>query len=498
MLSNQQQGKCKVKLKTYIMTLLPIFGLLLISNCGGAGSKSSGGGGGSVSQVVGNILSQTGRESGYDGWMMVLVEKETGESRVGEIDAKGSYFFTNVKKGKTYTMLLLSQDFKINAVLSMVSGTYEGKVHQYFKIKGSSIPTIVHKGQNFEFSDISQVDLQNDISSDGDADGIPDGLETETADQIGVPSTGSSDSIPRGPSFSLAKAIDTDTDGIVNTEDPDIDGDGLPNWFDDDDDDTNDTYDVFDIDANADGVLDVSQKLGDHYFGDDVEYIAVQRFTQPSGGSTRNFLKFTVKTSQGLNPVEIRVRGEVNLLNESQLVTENEMGDLVAGDLWDFTLKDDGLNQDGTAKDGIYSRKVELQTGKVPKKKQVVFLQLGFGSADAPWYREFPYTFPTFSVDEVTFTYDSSSRVVTRDGTPFGSNAAGEDIEDYLWSVSVYNSEGTIVHSSAPIKGVSNEYTIPSDTFESGESYTAKVFAQSLDRVSGYPAFVVESEATSL
>lgn len=465
----------------------------LVLGCGGAGKKKSSGGGGSVSTVTGSIIGQTGRATGYEGWMVVLIDKASGESRIGEIDAKGLYELKNVSSGHTFTIILLNKEFRVSSVLSMIAANQEGMVKQYFKIIGSSIPTIVHKGQNCEFSDETQVQLQSDVAGDANTDGIVDGLDNVGESDL---SADSASVVPSGISFSLATA-DTDGDGIANNEDPDIDGDGLANWFDDDDDEVADSYDVFDLDANDDNILDAAQKIGDHYFKEYAEYIAVQHFVQ-LGDEPRNFLKFSVKLQSGVAPESVRVRGSATMLDEAQIAEENEDGEIEAGDIWDRLLNDDGLSQDGSAGDGLYSIKVELQPDQAPANRQVMFIQLGFGGSTNEWFREFPYTFPTFDIGTIEATYNDGDLEISKSGDPFGENSSGDAIEDYMWSVSVYNTEGVIVHSSETMAGTTESYTLPDDILEDGEEYTAKIFAQSLDRVTGYPAFVVESEAIDL
>lgn len=444
-------------------------------------------------------MSQSGTTTGFEGWIMVLVDKDTGISRVGEIDTVGQFIFQNVENSGVYTLVLLSPTFTLSSVLSMVAAEQVGKVYQYFKIKGSSIPPVVHKGPNLEFSDPSQVSLQTDVANDADSDGIPDGMDTTASSDIIV----AQDNIATGNSADLAEAflslaaeVDTDDDGITNTNDPDIDGDGIPNWFDADD-DGNDNYDVFDLDANSDSTLDSAQKIGDHYFDEEVEYIAVQMIVEPIGGISRRYIKFNVKLGEGVSPVSIRLRSDVTLFDESQIMVNGESGE-EAGDIWDRTLIDDGLSNDSQSDDGIYGRKIKLKTGQAPGTNQVVFLQVGFGSSGNEWFKEYPFTFPPLSLGSVAFSYSSSSQKITKSGTPFGTDVNGATISGYLWTVSVYNaSTGGLVHQSPPLEGAATSYTI-TESLSGSVSYSAIINAQSLDRVTSHPVYVIKSAQSSL
>ena len=472
----------------YLQLTLVTLALSLFTACGGKGTSGGGGGGASSSSLTGSIKSQTGDSAAFQSWIVALFDRDSGEARVAEIDSFGGYILNSVDQGKTYTMVLLSPDFKLSSVFSMISADQEKKVYQWFKPAGSELPLLVYNGPNFEFSDTSKVALQTFVADDSDSDGIPDGMETVVSDAaleairasdqtVTKASNSDADLLPIGVSLST---VDTDDDGVVNATDPDIDGDGLANWFDGDD-DANSTLDIFDIDANADLVTDSGQTIGDHYFGSDVTFATTQYIVQDDG---KQYLQFTTKLSSGLSSSTVTARGPTTLFDESVVsLTTSDGTD--ESQIWDFTLLDDGQNGDDLSGDGIFARKIKLKSGKTPKANQMVFIQVGV--------REFAYTFPNITAGSISYSYSSSDRVITKSGTPFGSGQSS-----YLWSVTVYNSDSIVVHSSASIDGTTDTFTIPSDVMEAGSTYTAKIFAQSLDQVPGYPTMIVESAQNTL
>lgn len=442
-----------------------VFMSLMLSHCGEVGEKSDGAGSGSAKyeEVTGNLISQTNSVSEFEDWQLVLVNQENGESRVASVDGSGNFTITDALQDGVFSLALTNAELKLTAVLSMISEDQTNKVHQFFKLKSETIPQLIFKGSTVEFSSTEEVTIQDDVANDEDGDGIPDGMETT--------------------SLLLAEA-DSDNDGNANSEDADIDGDGLLNWFDSDD-DNNDTLDVFDLDANADQVTDAAQTIGDHYFGEQVEYLAVQVFSQPSSSSTKIRLTLKVDTSS-LQPDTVSILSSSSLFDESLNVNLNAEGDEETNDIWDLTLVDDGANFDGSAEDGIYARKIKLKAGKEIQEKQLVFFQVTVGDK----IRYFPFMFTNVSTGTIGFSYDSST--FTKSGDPFSG------VSDYNWIVKVFDSDGALVHSSPAIEAATETYTLPDGTLDSDQSYTAKVYAQSLERVKNYPAYIVESEESSL
>ena len=447
--------------KAAIISAMIIFAVLQ-AKCSGGGGGSGGGGASVASQVTGTIASQTSNTGDFEGWVMLLVNKETGESRFSEISSSGSYAFNQVDMSAVYTLVLLNIDYRVASVLSWIAADQDNEVYQYFTLKSSVIPRVIHKGPSMELSDLTAVTVSTATGKDSDGDGIVNGMETDTSLYFGL--------------------ADEDSDNIDNEDDTDIDGDGLLNWFDSDD-DGNGTIDVFDSDANSDLVADSNQTNSDHYFGTDVEYIAVQYFIDSDSNRS---IRMVAKLGESFSPTAVTIKGPEDLFDESTILTPAEGGDEEGG-LWDNTLSDDGSSYDDSASDKLYGKKVKLKTGKYPKADQVILVSVDMGS----YTREFPFTFPDVTAGSISFAY--SSRVITKSGSPFGS-----DETSYNWSASIYNSDGNLVHASASVDGETSTYTVPAADVPSGTTYKGKIFAKSYERVSGYPVYVVESALKTL
>ena len=138
---------------------------------------------------------------------------------------------------------------------------------------------------------------------------------------------------------------------MINGIDGDADGDGI--------------LDVFDADANANLITDSQETLGSSYYNQGLEYFTV-KYEQ---GTSANTLQFVAKVRDGLTVSSIKIKGPSSLLDGST----NTAG---SGGAWDLSLADDGENGDGAAQDLLYSRKVQLATGKTPRVNQVVFAQI--------------------------------------------------------------------------------------------------------------------------
>lgn len=457
--------------------------MVFVGACGKGGKSGAKATTTSSIDVTGSLAGQTGSSSELEGWVIALVDAATGEARSSEIAADGTFSFKSARKDKVYTLALFNIDYRLTALLSMVAAETESKVYQYFKLKEKDLSRIVFKGQSMEIGNTDKVTMMTYVASDEDADGIPDGMES--ASSLAVTPEKDGPSAKSLPSFSLSDS-DTDADGVSNDSDPDIDSDGLPNIFDSDD-DGNDTLDVFDLDANSDLVLDSAQKIGDTYFTDGVEFALGQVFYKSDGALN---LRFSVKVSTtGEKPKSVQLLGPDTFLDDSRIVTQSDSGAEEATDIWDRTLSDTGDSFDDAADDGLYSVKVKIKSGKKLKANQTFFIRLNYGN----YSRDFPYMFPDLSVDEVSFSYASASRRVTKSGEPFG-----EDEESYVWSVSVFNEDGALVHSSATMDATEKRYTIPADDISADESYTARIYAQSLEKVPGFPTYIIESDEKDL
>ena len=427
--------------------------------------------GGNRQDVTGSITSQTGSQSQMQGWAVVLMERDNSTARVAEADAGGNLKFSKASLSAVQTVFLLSPDYLIQSVLSMPSPTVN-TIRQYFTLNKNALPRIVQKGSVINFQSIDSINIQPDLASDADGDGVPDGMAS-----LGLTNGNTK------AGFALS-TVDTDKDGLANEVDGDIDGDGLPNVIDSDD-DGDGVFDVIDLDANGNNIPDSQERASDQHFPVGLEYIATQYIVSSSGTN----LRFAAKVRDGVKVNSLKIRGAKSLLDGSTVVKT----DGTAGGTWDLTLVDDGANDDAAAGDSIYGRTVTLATGKAPRSNQMVFFQLSMGDGTDAFTAEYPYTFAPLVPSIPTTSYDASTRTVSLAGDPLGSGVTG-----FVWIVTVKDSSGNTVYASPAIGGSTRTSVIPANIMQSGQTYTYRATAQTLDKVSGYPAIVVRSAESTI
>ena len=457
--------------------------------CGNAGiAQKSSTALGPVVAVRGSIASQSGNQSDMQGWVVALVEKGTEISRVAEVDSAGLFTFKGASPTKVYTIVLLSPTYIVSAVLSH-PGLAVNTVRQYFTITSSTLPRLIHKGPIVTLQSELGIQIQKDSATDVNGDGIPDGI----ANVIGIELTAAEDAVDASQrDFSLLAApkstSDYDKDGIRNIVDPDIDGDGLANGFDSDD-DGDAILDIFDQDSDGDVIADSLQTDNDLYFPEGVEWIMAKfEMTPEDKGTFRSTLTFFTKIrSDGPLPTAVQVRGAPHLLAGANVEAKDADGAIVE-QAWDRLLLDDGQSEDGAGDDFLFARKIVLPAGKVPSFHQVAFFQLAFGTGDDQWFMEFPYTFAPVTPKAIKSTYEKFSGQINLSGNPFG------DIQDFLWTASVFDAEtGLKIYTTEANFGSVRAVALPTNILEDGKKYTYDVTAQVLDRVPGFVAYTINS-----
>ncbi len=445
-----------------------------LSYCGKTSSEDSGSAAAGASfssnqqNVSGTITSQSGTPAQMKSWVVALIERQSGVARVADVDASGILKWGKLDLEASHTAVLLSPDYLIQSVMALPSSK-ANTVKQYFSVAGIVIPQIVQKGSGLSFQTTTGIAIQDYYATDTDADGNPDGVGT-----LGLSLTGNN--------FSLA-VVDTDKDGISNDSDMDLDGDGILNSFDGDD-DGDGTLDVFDTDANGNNVADNLEALSDAHYLLGLEYFAV-RYEKTATTTT---LQFAAKVRDGFKPAEMKIRTATSLTASATTMAID--GTTAA---WDGTLADDATAFDGSSGDLLYGRKIQLASGKAPRINQVVFLQMTIGTGDSAFTAEYPWTFPSITMEAITSTYVTTTRVATLAGNPFGT-----DNQAFFWSISVTNSAGVKVYESSAVAGATRTLTIPSNVLESGVTYTYEAVAQSLEKVPGIPSISVRSAAVTI
>lgn len=460
------QWQANVRQKGWICLLVILsFCSLGLNSCSDDGDRAEP----AIGDITGTIRSVSGSQSQLSGWTLSLFERDHGISRVSSVGSIGNYRFKNVRKDFVQGMALLDPDFKLSAILSQKSEK-ANRISHFFQTLRDDFPTLIHAGPTIAFSDISGIGWdENTTSVDDDGDGVAGGLETFLAD--------------------------TDGDGRDNQSDADIDGDGLPNWFDLDD-DGDSLIDVFDVDENGDETSNDSQTIGQTFFGEGLSYISsqvIQTISQQGTVSTNLLLLAKVSEEFQKGSFEVSIRGAESMFSGTKALVANSESGQIKPIAWDFSLVDDGLNNDGAAGDGVYARMLALGEGIVPLPRQMIFFRYGFKEQEkVTYYLEFPYLFPTLTVGAIAGLYDPAQQTFTRSGQPF-DNANG-----YVWSVDIFDATGKKIYSSASISGSKDTFKIPPNVIDNSKTYTAQVLAMTIGRIPSQPTWIIRSAPFSL
>ncbi len=448
-----------------LVRVLVTVGLLQLTGCGGSrGENEDGGDGssfaGSRINLTSSLIGQIGTQAQMATWLVALNEQTSGVSIVAQADNTGTLGFQKVSQEVSHSAVLLSPDYIIQAVLGVASDT-SNQLNPYFKFSSPALPRIVQKGGSLSFQTNEGVLFENRPCKDSNGDGIPDGAS----------------SFLLSPGFGLLSS-DLDEDGIDNELDQDVDGDCIPNAYDSDD-DGDGVADLLDTDANGDGELDILQENSDQHFSVGLKHIVMQIVKTP----TTQTMKFLTQTRPNTNTTRITIRGPASLFGSS-IFTQ---GDGLTG-LWDYSLADDGRNDDGIVGDGVYSRTVTLATGMTTRANQIIFFQQQMGTGADAFTAEFPFLIPNVQVTTPTLGFDGSSRTVTLSGDPFGAA-----LQDFTWLMSVTHSSGIKVFESAPISGTTRTFVLPTNAVLPGNTYILRAVAQTPEKVKGYPGIIVQS-----
>ncbi len=489
-LGNQITDKfCRLKLLAAALLLGA-----MASSCGSAGSSDADtASSAELGRVSGALVGSNGDQSTLANWAVVLIERDTGITRVAIVDSGGIFHLNKVNVNRPATLVLLTADFKLNSVLAM-SSPAAGTIRQFFTPQ-TNLPKLVQRGQIMTFVSEETLTISNDVAADADADLIPDGLDPDALALRRVSRTNLSKSMNL-----LDGALnDFDRDGVPDIKDPDIDADGIPNAFDTDA-DGDGIPNVFDVDANGNIINDATEAEGAQFFKEGLDFIAVQvERAIEKVGTVTSTITINGKLRDGVTPLAVDVRGAPSLLSGATVnnLTVNAEGlPETISSAWDKRLLDDGKSNDGAESDRVWARKVVLQTGKTPKTEQVLFIRLAFGDISAPWFIEYPYTFPDVTTKDISVTYDKTLKRVTLVGSPYGTQ------KSFSWYVDVIGTideqEG-VVHSSSELNGEdTTTYVLPESTLESGGAYKIRARAQAKDKVPSFPAYVVTSPSISI
>lgn len=449
---------------------------------------------GTREEVKGAILSETGSQSAMQGYMLALVEKDTGVARVASVNDGGVYTFKYVKEDAAHTLVLLNKDYKLASVLSMASNQ-PNTVAQFFTLKDDFLPPLIHRGEVIQFQELSGIDRTDDLAADADRDGVPSGVDKDEGGEIppALALNEASDSeVPLA-----AVGPDTDNDNTPNQFDVDIDGDGLINWFDTDMDNTA-PIDAFDADADNDLYLDNMQDTtlkaeyseGARYFGATVEYGPLV------DGKRERHLVLRAALFEGVENVSVEgsrtlfggAVQDVPCVGDGGTVPFNER------------LYDNGCSEDGASEDLRYGARVILSDKASQEGNSVVFLRLKYGSE---FYKYYPYVIPDVDMSDskLSFAYQKADHgFALTERRPFGS------YRSWRWQIKVFRSDGNIVWESdlvdasdaaSVIRIGSEEAKLMFENAEDAEGgkleLQAVSYAYSQEYVPGYPSLIVRS-----
>ena len=471
----------------YHNRIIVIFVLICSSlnfSCANVGESTQEVGLGSLATITGSISNYSGTQGDMEGWVVLLIDVDTGIARSGTINSQGQYSFKGVYSGLTYTLALLSPSLVLRAVLSQ---PVEGGLKMYFKLNGqSSIPLLIHNGPGLYWQDYDEIKLMGATFPDSDSDGVPEEvLKSLTSVDLSLTNkTGNDDKAFDLTMTSTRSSRDIDGDGLINILDHNIDGDSSS---------VGTLFNEFDSDSNGDASNDILQKATGAYFSRGVDWAVVNYHIIPSSSSGSNrsiFFGIKIKSENLANvkSVSIKRLPSLPVLEEATILSASgEASD----EAWNGKLLDNGKNDDGASEDGLYGRSVSLKSGSVPLSNQVIIFEVKYSS----WTQEFIYVFPPITPVEPEPTYSSLDRSVIFNGEttpPFGAQLS------FQWIVKVYNVDSednsTIVYSSQALAGTAALFILPDNIIETDKTYTYKVIAQTQEKVPGYSVFNSHSE----
>ena len=256
----------------------------------------------------------------------------------------------------------------------------------------------------------------------------------------------------------------------------DYNNDGLIKWLDPSDSEKDSTkLDLFAADAAN----------GKQFFTQGVKYFSVQ-VTKTADETTKENQTQLTFTTQVLDGIEItptvQMRGAETVLGKSLV-----------------SLLDDGT---GTR---TYQTQIKLASNVTFSARDVIFLELQFGSDAKAWMMDFPWTFPLGSSDlpessdarNHEWDKDSGNLKVTN---PFSAKSY-PNLNSFFWSVRVYSDTSLIWTSQYKLFDASKTPTNATITapksifnFNNGTTYKYVVTLQSDDQIPGHPAYVIQSQ----
>lgn len=415
-----------------------------------------------LAEFTGTIKSSAGRQSDMENWTVMTLERDNSIARSDVISNNGSFTLSNVVKNRPRTLVLLSPDHLLRAILSIPTGS-PTRINQFFSGAPLPLPPLFERGPIVIFGYLDGIEPYPDNIAADLGNGIPNG------------------------------AYGDNGYGLVDDNTANIDLSGLPAVFNPDR-NANDILDVFEIDIDGDEKPDAAEGKGPNFFNEGMDYAAAQyELSSDAGGNLTVQMLYTAKLKPGITATDIKIHGS------STITAGATVGSGSDATAWDQTLLDDGNSDDGIAGDGIFARRVTLGSTAILKSYEVILFEPRRADGETSPATEpiagskFPVTAPPLTVSAMdTPLWDGVTRVINRVGNPFGTVTA------YTWSVTIYDANDKPVYSSASITGSEDTIIIPDNAFDTTGTFTAKVTAKTQEQVPGYAFFVVKSPAVSL
>ena len=426
---------------------------------------------GTYNDLSGVVSTSEGSLSALQGWVVAAFERDTGIARVETIDKSGKFKFKHLRTDQNQTLALLSTTYRLQAVLSMPAPESKA-IRQWFRFKSPQIPKLINAGNIIKFESLDGIEVQNfSVPAQLQNLDLPTGvskLELTRQSQLTSQYMHNFQSHLNGGLGLLAST--------AKSSSSDYNNDGLIKWLDPSDSEKDSTkLDLFAADAAN----------GKQFFTQGVKYFSVQ-VTKTADETTKENQTQLTFTTQVLDGIEItptvQMRGAETVLGKSLV-----------------SLLDDGT---GTR---TYQTQIKLASNVTFSARDVIFLELQFGSDAKAWMMDFPWTFPLGSSDlpessdapNHEWDKDSGNLKVTN---PFSAKSY-PNLNSFFWSVRVYSDTSLIWTSQYKLFDASKTPTNATITapksifnFNNGTTYKYVVTLQSDDQIPGHPAYVIQSQ----
>lgn len=414
---------------------------------------------GNHSPLEGFAVNEAAGAGALSGWVLALIDRDTGNARTAKIDAAGAFSLTKVPQYARYALALLTPDQLVASVFAAPDPVDQHRLHPFFSMNSFKDTRIVRRGTLLSFANANQVAASADTAFDANADGLPDGVASFLSD---------------------ASVADGDNDGTNDDRDPDIDGDGLVN--------------VLDADIDGDGrpnALDEPVIMASPSNSHPPFYNVTVTTESNRDAKAWRSADYTALTFSLQIRAETKSITTVEIIAPESLVSGAvvERGD--AAEPWNGTLADDGLSADGSANDGIYGRRVILQADRNPRAGQVIFFRVTRAENGQTSTLDYPFTFSLPPAAPIIAQYDLNTKTAILAGNPFGS-----DDQSFKWYASAYDAAGQALWISAAVKGTSRLLAIPTKALVN--AVDVRLTAALPDAAPGYPTYVTHSRPLPL